>query len=334
VKAAFIESYGKIDEVRIGEQAKPELLPGHVLIRMKTASVNPIDWKTVRGDLKALVKFEFPLMLGSDGAGTIEEVGAGVSGFDVGDEVFFRCEKTNTGTFAEYFVLPSKLVALKPSNMSFEEAASIPLVGLTSLQALDEKAGMQPGSKVLIHAGAGGVGTFAIQYAKARGAYVATTASSKRRELLEALGADEIIDYHTQHIDDVLREYDIVLDTLGDEVHNASYKTLKTGGVLVTVLGIPDSETVAEYTSSFLVKLVASVYNWKKRRQAEKCGAIYRHHLMYSSGSQLKEIAGFIEAGKIKAVIDSSYPLDQVRAAFERSMTGRAQGKIVISIDS
>jgi len=333
MKAAYILSYGGADKVEIGEQPKPEALSGQVLIKMKAASVNPIDWKTVNGDLKALFKPPFPLMLGSDGAGVVKGIGAGVSKFKIGDEVFFRCHKMDTGTFAEYFAVPADLVALKPKNMSFHEAASIPLVGLTVTQSLDEKAGMVSGSKVLIHAGAGGVGTFAIQYAKAKGAYVATTASKKRNDLLTELGADEIIDYHSKNIEDVLSDYDIVLDTLGTSVHDASYKTLKKGGTLVTVLGIPDNDTIAEYGANFIVKFVAKLHNSKMQKRAASYGAIYKHHLMYASGSQLAEIAKLIEAGKIKAIIDSTYPLDHVQAAFERSMTGRAQGKIIITMD-
>lgn len=162
---------------------------------------------------------------------------------------------------------------------------------------------------------------------------MATTVSKKRNDLLAKLGADEIIDYHTQKIEDVLSDYDIVLDTLGAAVHEASYKILKKGGTLVSVLGIPDNETIAEFSSSFIVKLIAWRHNRKMNKQAARSGANYRHHLMYSDGGQLAEIAESIEAGKIRAVIDSTFPLDQLRAAFERSMTGRAQGKIVISID-
>jgi NADPH:quinone reductase-like Zn-dependent oxidoreductase len=332
MKAAYITAYGGADKVKIGEQPKPKALSGQVLIKMKAASVNPIDWKTVNGDLKALFKPPFPLMLGSDGAGVVERIGAGVSEFKIGDEVFFRCHKMDTGTFAEYFAVPADLVALKPKNMSFNEAASIPLVGLTVTQSLYEKAGMVKGSKVLIHAGAGGVGTFAIQYAKAKGAAVATTASKKRNELLLGLGADEIIDYHSTKIEDVLSGYDIVLDTLGESVHEASYKTLKKGGVLVTVLGIPDNEVIADYGANFIIKIVAKLHNSKMRKSAAKYGASYKHHLMYASGTQLTEIAKLIEEGKIKAIIDSTYPLDQVQAAFARSMTGRAQGKIIITM--
>ncbi len=333
MKAAYIESYGSASKVKIGEQPKPKAARGCVLIKMKAASVNPIDWKTVKGDLKPLVKPPFPILLGNDGAGIIEELGKGVTGLGVGDEVYFRCRKADTGTYAEYFSIPVDLVAKKPSNMSFEEAASIPLVGLTVLQALKEKGGMKPDSKVLIHAGAGGVGTFAIQFAKACGAFVAATASAKRIDLLNDLGADVIIDYHTQKIEDELSDFDIVLDTLGDDVQEASYQVLKPGGVLVSIQGIPDVETMKYYGAGLMVRLVGALSNRKKQKQAAKHGVRYDYLFMKENGAQLAEIAELIEVGKIKAVIDSTYPLDQVQQAFERSMTGRSQGKIIISID-
>jgi len=333
LKTAFITAYGSMDKVQIGEQPKPGIKAGHVLVKMKAASVNPIDWKMVKGDLKPLFSPPMPLLLGSEGAGIIEQLGSGVTNVNIGDEVFFRPTKADTGTYAEYYCVAADLVAQKPSNMTFEEAASIPLVGLTAMQALVEKGGMRAGSRVLIHAGAGGVGTFAIQYAKACGAYVATTASKKRFELLEALGADEIIDYHNERIEDKLSDFDIVLDSIGASVHDASYKTLKKGGVLVTILGIPEPETVAGSDANFVIKLVSRLSLWNNQRKAAKYGATFRHHWMEASGEQLKDIAALIEAEKIKAVIDSTFPLDQVQQAFEYSQTGRVEGKIVITIE-
>lgn len=311
----------------------PVLKPGHVLIEMRAGSVNPIDWKMANGDLKALIKLKFPLLLGNDGAGVIQAVADDVSGFKPGDEVMLRCHKTDTGTFAERFLIPADLVALKPKSLSFGEAASLPLVGLTTMQALTEKAGMKKGSKVLIHAGAGGVGTFAIQYAKACGAFVATTASQKRHDFLRGLGADQIIDYHTEKIEDVLEDFDIVLDTLGESVHEASYKVLRPGGVLVSIIGIPDTETIKEYKPNLIVRLVSYLHNKKMQRKAAKHDAIYKHLLMYASGRQLAEIVQMVEEGKIKPNIDSSFPLDDINAAFEKSRSGRAQGKIIITIE-
>jgi len=333
MKAASINSYGSAEQVQISDVQMPSVPPGHVLVRMKAASVNPIDWKMAKGDLKALAKSDFPVTLGHDGAGIIEQLGKDVSTFETGDEVYFRCFESDTGTYAQYFAIDASLVSKKPETMSFEQAASIPLVGLTSLQVLRERGQMKPDSKVLIHAGAGGVGTFAIQFAKACGAYVATTASKKRNSLLTELGADEIIDYKTQQFEDVLTDYDLVFDTLGGSVQDASYKVLKRGGILVSVLGMPEVTRVKQLTSNVLIVLVSWFHNRKKKRQATKYGVTYKHHFMYSNGSQLEEIATLIDAGKIKAVIDSTYTLDQVAEAFERSMTGRVQGKVIITID-
>lgn len=332
MKAAYIEDYGDFDQVKVDEMPKPVPGASEVLVEMKAASVNPIDWKLVHGDLKLLLKLDFPQILGSDGAGVIREVGSGVTALQPGDEVFFRCGKGDIGTYAEYFTLPAELVAKKPSRLSFEEAAGIPLVGLTAYQALVEKGGMKAGSRVLIHAGSGGVGSFAIQLAKAYDAYVVTTASQKNFEMLKSLGADEVIDYHTQRIDEVCSDIDIVFDTLGKSVHESSYKVMKPGGILVSLLGIPDPGTVKGYTGNFMVNTLARLNQWSRERQARKHQATYKHLLMYSDSKQLATLGKLIDEGKIHSVIDRKFPLDQLREAFEYSATGRAKGKIIINI--
>ncbi len=297
MKAAFITAYGPLENVKIGEPPKPAPRKGEVLVRIMAASVNPIDWKQAKGDLKPLVKASFPLRLGSDGAGVVEGLGAGVEGVCLNDDVYFRTPLKATGSFAEYICLPASVVAIKPANMSFSEAATIPLVGLTTLQAL-QKAGIKAGSRVLVHAGGGGVGSFAIQYAKAMGAYVITTASQKRVDSLRALGADEIIDYRNQRIEDHAREMDIVFDTLGSDVHEASFQTLKKGGVLVSIQGIPDPETVARIGGNALVGGLARLNQWKIRRKAARHGVVYIYHWMHESGAELGQITKLIEAGK------------------------------------
>jgi len=216
--------------------------------------------------------------------------------------------------------------------MPFIEAAAIPLAGLTAAQALSERAGLKAGDKVLIHAGAGGVGTFAIQYAKAMGAFVATTASTKRFELLTELGADVLIDYHTQNVEDELSGYDIVLDSLGESVQEASFKTMKPGGTFVTLLGIPEPAVVSDMTKNPIIRLVSKLHHKKQKRGSGKYDLHFKHHWMRPDGAQLAEIAKLIEVGKIKAIIDSTFPLAQTAEAFARSMTGRAQGKIIITM--
>lgn len=333
MKAAFINEYGSFDKVVIGEMAMPIITEHEILVEMKAASINPIDWKIVKGGLKFLTKPQFPLILGSDGAGIIVDIGSKVSNFKLGDEVFFRCDKNNIGTYAEYLAIPEELTALKPKNMNFEEAASIPLVGLTTYQALIEKGGLTKNQKILIHAGAGGVGTFAIQFAKAHGAHVATTASRKRNELLKDLGADQIIDYRTQQIENELSDIDIVYNTLGDSVLTSSYQTLNPEGVVVNILGMPDPESIAKYTSNPIPKWASQCIHWIKQKKASKYNAVYKHHLMYANGKQLGEIAKLIEANKIRAVIDSTYPLEKIKEAFKHSENGHTQGKIIITFN-
>ncbi len=333
MKAAFITAYGALESVCIGPQPKPTPATGEVLVQMRAASVNPIDWKQVQGALKPLLKPRFPLRLGSDGAGVVAALGAGVAGVSIGDAVYFRTPIMGTGSFAEFICLPAEVLARKPENMGFAEAATIPLVGLTAAQALN-KAGLKAGARVLVHAGAGGVGAFAIQYAKAKGAYVATTASAKRVDMLTALGADEIIDYHTERVEDRLHDMDIVLDTLGPAVHAVSYKTLRKGGVLVSIQGLPDPATVARLGGGMAVGLLARLSHWRLRQKARRQGAVYMYHWMQENGAVLAQISELIEDGKIKAVIDSSFPLADVAKAFTRSASGRAGGKIVITIES
>ena len=188
------------------------------------------------------------------------------------------------------------------------------------------------GARVLVHAGSGGVGSFAVQYAKAKGAYVVTTASAARAGMLAALGADEVVDYRNERIEDRLSGMDIVLDTLGPAVRAASYNVLKKGGVLVSIQGMPDPETVARLGANALIKLVARGSAWRQRRAAAKHGAVFMYHWMQESGAGLAEIATLVEAGEIRAVIDSEFALDDVRAAFARSASGRAGGKILVNV--
>jgi len=331
MQAAFITAYGLLDKIQVGAQPKPAPAAGEVLVRMQAASVNPIDYKQVLGELKPLIKPAFPLLLGSDGAGVVAELGDGVQAFDIGDEVYFRTPLMQTGSIAEYISLPAAVLALKPKNMSFAEAASIPLVGLTAAQAL-EKAGLKVGSRVLIHAGAGGVGSFAIQYAKAMGAYVATTASQKRFDMLKTLGADEVVDYRNTRIEDELADMDIVLDTLGPKVREASYQALKKGGTLVSIQGMPDPETVAHMGANPIIRIIARMSQLKHQRIASKHDATFKYYWMRESGAELDKISALIEAGKIRAVIDSRFPLSDVQAAFARSASGQAGGKIIVTI--
>ncbi|EUJ29566.1 zinc-dependent alcohol dehydrogenase [Listeria cornellensis FSL F6-0969] len=247
MKAVVIENYGGKEELKEAEVATPKAGAGQVVVEMKATSINPIDWKLREGYLKQMMDWPFPIILGWDAAGVISEVGADVTDWKVGDKVFARPETTRFGTYAEYALIDAPLLAKIPDNVSFDEAASIPLAGLTAWQALFDHANLQAGEKVLIHAGAGGVGTLAIQLAKNAGAHVITTASEKNAAFLKELGADEVIDYKTTNFADVLTDVDVVFDTMGGDIQKDSFKVLKEKtGRLISIVSEPDQEIAKE----------------------------------------------------------------------------------------
>ncbi|WP_163581364.1 NADP-dependent oxidoreductase [Gracilibacillus saliphilus] len=311
-RAVIINKYGSKDVLEEGQVTLPELGEHQVLVRVKATSINPIDWKLREGYLKQMFDWEFPIILGWDVAGVIEAVGSAVSDWQEGDEVFARPETTRFGTYAEYTVVDDHLLAKKPANISFEEAAAVPLAGMTAYQGLFDHGHLKEGEKVLVHAGAGGVGTYAIQLAKEAGAYVYTTASEKNHELLRSLGADEVIDYRTTDFRDVVQDIDLVLDTMGGEVQLNSFDVLKENtGRLITVVGAPDQEKAKE-------KNVETKGIW-----------------LQPEGKQLSKLADLLQAKKMKSIVGSTFPLTQqgVYDAHALSETHHAVGKIVITVD-
>src|SRR2546423_5621504 len=240
MKAFVVERYGKNDGVRFGEMPEPELRHADVLVRVHAAGVNVLDSKIRDGEFKLILPYRLPLILGNDVAGVVVRVGSNVRRFKLGDEVYARPNKDRIGAFAEFISMNEDDVAIKPKALTMEEAASIPLVGLTAWQALIERANLKPGQKVLIHAGSGGVGTFAIQLAKHLGASVATTASATKTDVVNSLGADVVIDYRKQAFETILHDYDVVLDTVGGETLDKSLQVLKPGGTVISVAGPPD----------------------------------------------------------------------------------------------
>lgn len=308
MKAVVIEQYGSKDMLKMKEVNNPVLKDNQVLVEMKATSINPIDWKLREGYLKEMLPFEFPIILGWDAAGIIKEVGKNVKNFRVGDSIYARPDTTRFGTYAELTAIDETLLAKKPENISFEEAASIPLAGLTAWQCLFDACKLQKGEKVLIHAGAGGVGSLAIQFAKAMGAYVATTASENNIEFLKSLGADEVINYRTTNFEEVLSDYDVVLDTMGGDIQSKSYKVLKKGGRLATIVQAPNEEEAKEYG--------VQTYNvW-----------------LHPNGKQLSEIGDLIEKGDVKPIVGHTFPFseDGLKEAHALSETHHAKGKIVI----
>ncbi|MBS4218293.1 NADP-dependent oxidoreductase [Bacillus sp. FJAT-49711] len=331
MKAMVIDRYGKVP-MRLAEMPTPEIGEYEVLAEIHAASINPVDFKIRDGKVKLLVKYKMPLILGNDFSGIVAKVGAKVTRFKVGDEIYARPRKSKIGTFAEYIAIHEDDIALKPKNLSFEEAASIPLVGLTTYQALLDILQLQKGQKILIQAGAGGVGTFAIQLAKLMGAIVTTTASEAGENLVKSLGADEIINYKTEKFEEILKNYDAVFDTLGGETLEKSFKVLKSGGKIVSVSGLPNARFGKEYGSGFFKTLLFSAASHKMTKLEKRYNAQYTFLFMKPSGEQLRIIANFIETGKIKPIIDRVFPFMDAQKAMEYVETGRAKGKVILKI--
>ncbi|MDA3851448.1 MAG: NADP-dependent oxidoreductase [Spirochaetaceae bacterium] len=306
MKAAIIRGYGK--EVEIADIAKPDLLEDSVLIEVHSASINPIDNIIRAGYMKDYIPISFPFTMGYDVSGVVVEVGSKVSHFKKGDEVYSRPTGNLAGTIAEYTVVNEKEIALKPANITHKEAASIPLVGLTAWQALVTRGKLQKGQKVLIHAGSGGVGTLAIQMAKQLGAYVASTTSTTNVDLVKQLGADEVVDYKKQNFEDVISDYDLVIDMMGGEILEQSFKVLKKGGTLISIKGQDTKELAKEYDVQF------------------------DSFFMWPSGEMLTQLAQFISDGVLKPVIDRNYTIDKTQEAYDYLQTGRVKGKVVIAV--
>lgn len=326
-----IDRYRKVP-MRLAEIPAPEIGEYEILAEIHAASINPVDFKIRDGKVKLLVKYQMPLILGNDFSGVVVKVGAKVTRFKVGDEIYARPRKSKIGTFAEYIAIHEDDIALKPKNLSFEEASSIPLVGLTSYQALTDILQLQKGQKILIQAGAGGVGTFAIQLAKLMGATVATTASEAGANLVKSLGADKVINYKTEKFEEILKNYDAVFDTLGGETLEKSFNVVKNGGNIVSVSGLPNARFGKEYGSGFFKTMLFSAASHKLTALEKKHHVQYTFLFMKPSGEQLRIIANYIETGKIKPVIDRIFPFEEAQKAMEYAELGRAKGKIILKI--
>lgn len=331
MKAALITKY-KQNSTTIEEVAIPRVGVDDVLVKIVASSINPIDLKTKEGGLKMLLKYQMPLILGSDFSGIITEVGSAVTKFKQGDPVYGRVQKNRIGTFAQYIAVDQGDIAIKPKNLTFEEATSIPLVGLTSYQALHDVMQVQPGQKVLIQAGSGGIGTIAIQIAKELGAYVTTTTSAKNFELVKSLGADKVIDYRTENFQDILSDYDFVFDTQGGKILENAFKIIKPGGKVVSISGVPNARFADEYKQPLWKKLAFSLATRNLTKLEKETKADYYFLFMKPSGEQLEILGNLLEEGKIKPVIDRVIPFEQINEAFEYSKSGRAKGKIILKI--
>ncbi|WP_409347143.1 NADP-dependent oxidoreductase [Paenibacillus sp. MBLB4367] len=329
MQAMVIEKYGKYP-LKLADIPIPEVGDHDVLAEIHAASINPLDLLVRDGKLRVLLNYDMPHVLGYDFSGIVIQVGRKVTKFNVGDEIFGRPSKG--GAFAEYISVHENDIALKPKNLSFAEAASIPLVGLTSYQVLHERMRLSAGQKVLIQAGSGGVGTFAIQLAKVMGGYVATTTSDAGAQLVESLGADQIINYKTEQFDELLQNYDGVFDTLGGETLEKAFKIVKPGGHIVSVSGPPNARFGEAERLGFIKTNIFRLIARKITKLEKKYNVKYNFLFMKPSGRQLKILSKWIESEKIKPVIDRIFPFEDAQKAMEYSESGRAKGKLILKI--
>ncbi|ANB10481.1 NADPH:quinone oxidoreductase [Streptomyces ambofaciens] len=333
MKAFMIERYGDRDGGRVTEAPDPQVGADDVLVRVRAASVNPLDLRIRDGGFKAILPYRLPLVLGNDLAGVVVEVGSDVTRFAVGDEVYARPDKDRIGTFAELIAVHENDLAPKPAGLTMVEAASLPLVALTSWQALVERAQVQPGQKVLIHGGSGGVGTVALQLARRLGAHVATTASAAKADLVRELGADLVVDYRTQDFEEVLDGYDVVLDTLGGATLQKSLRILKPGGKVVSIAGPPDADFARELGANPVLRQAMNALSWRTRRRAKRQGVTYSFLFMKADGGRLGELTRLVDAGDIRPVVDRVFPFERTREAMEYAEKGSARaGKVVVAM--
>jgi NADPH:quinone reductase-like Zn-dependent oxidoreductase len=294
--------------------------------------VNPLDSKIAAGEFKLILPYRLPLILGNDFAGVVVRVGSRVQRFKPGDEVYARPDADRIGAFAEFIAIKEDSLAIKPKQLTMEEAASIPLVGLTAWQALIEIANLKKGQKVLIHAGSGGVGTFAIQLAKHVGAIVATTTSAANLDWVKALGADIVIDYTRDDFTTIVRDYDVVLNSLGGDVLEKSLQVLRPGGKLVSISGPPDPDFARELGSPWILRQVMRLLSYRIRKKAKRHRVSYSFLFMKASGDQLREIGRLIDSGVIRAVVDRVFPFESTNEAMAYVEKGRAKGKVVVKV--
>jgi len=332
MKAFVLERHGKKRALRLADMPDPVLRDDEALVQVHAASVNPLDCKIRDGEFKLILPYRPPLILGHDVAGVVVKVGPGVRQFKPGDEVYARPDDFRIGSFAEFVPVKEASLALKPKGLTMEEAASIPLVGLTAWQALVERAALKKGQKVFIQAGSGGVGTFAIQLAKHLGATVATTTSAANVALVKSLGADVVIDYKTQDFEKFLHDYDVVLNSQDGKALDKSLRVLKGGGKLISISGPPDPEFGKEIAAPGFVRLVMRLLSSGIRRKAKSRGVEFSFLFMKANGGQLREITRLFDAGVMRPVVDRVFPFESINEAMAYVEAGRAKGKVGIKI--
>lgn len=307
IQAIRIHNYGESDVLTLEAIAQPEPQPNEVLIRVQAAGVNPLDWKIRAGYMKEIFPMPLPFTPGMDVAGIVEAIGADVKAFQVGQEVY---GELGMGAYAQFATAPQDAIALKPKTLDFVQAASVPMVAMTAYQGLFDHADLKPGQTVLIHAASGGVGMFAVQFAKSKGAHVIGTASAANAEFVQSLGADQVIDYNATPFEQVVENVDVVLDTLGGDTQARSYSVVKPGGILVSTAAPPDAQ------------------------KAEERGIRAEMMNMKPSTSLLEEIASLLDSGQVKTIVAQMFSLSEARQAQELSQGGHVRGKIVLQINA
>ncbi|WP_405145662.1 NADP-dependent oxidoreductase [Nocardia salmonicida] len=328
---AFVVNQYK-DPLQQADVPEPVVGERDVLVQVQAAGLNVLDEKIRVGEFKQILPYELPLILGNDVAGTVIGVGAKVQGFELGDEVYARPDKDRIGTFAERIAVAEADLALKPTSISFEDAASLPLVALTAWQALVERGNLQPGQRVLIHAGAGGVGSIAIQLAKHLGATVATTVSTGNVEFVRELGADVVIDYRDQDFEQLLDGYDLVLDSLGGKNLEKSLRVLRSGGKAIGIAGPPDPAFARDLGANLVLRLAITVLSSGIRRQAKRLGVSYEFLFMRADGAQLRHIAALVDDGALRPVVGRVFDFAQTAQALQSLEERGTRGKSVITM--
>jgi len=332
MKAYAVSRYGKNERLQLTEQKVPEVGENDVLVEIRAASLNLLDAKIRDGEFKLILPYKMPLILGHDVAGVVTKIGSKVSRFKAGDEVYSRPSDFKIGTFAECIAIDEADVALKPKNLTMEEAASIPLVGLTAWQAIVEEAKLKAGQKVFIQAGSGGVGTIAIQLATHMGATVATTASEKSFAMLKSLGADVLIDYKKEDFEQILKGYDLVINSQDSKTLGKSLNVLRPGGKVISISGPPTRKFAVDMNLPWFLKLAMGFLSRGVLKTAKKLGVDYSFLFMKANGTQLGELTKLIEAGAILPVMDRIYPLAEINEALSYVESGRAKGKVVVKM--
>ncbi|HWC30263.1 MAG TPA: NADP-dependent oxidoreductase [Dehalococcoidia bacterium] len=332
MRAFVVERYGKSAGLQPTEMPIPQVREDDVLVEIHAAGVNLLDSKIRNGDFKLILPYRLPLILGHDVAGVVVGVGSRVRKFKPGDEVYARPDDFRIGAFAEFIAIKEDSLARKPGRLTMEEAASIPLVGLTAWQALIEKAHLEKGEKAFIQAGSGGVGTFAIQLAKHVGATVATTTSGANVEWVKRLGADVVIDYKRDDFETILRDYDVALNSQDGATLDKSVRVLRPGGRIVSISGPPDPDFAKEIGAAWYVKLIVRLLSSGIRQKARRRRVGFSFLFMKANGAQLSEISALIDSGIIRPVVDRVFPFESTNEAMAYVESGRAKGKVVVRV--